>query len=119
LLLLRHIRDLLYKDGYTIRGVQKLLRDQARTPIKSAAKTPASVTKEAAETDGAIVGVASDDLAAEAAAPEAPASAVVPVQPDLLLDVASLQDGDVRSELKRLLGELEEIRSLLAQARQG
>ncbi len=30
-LLLRRIRDLLYKDGYTIRGVQKLLREQART----------------------------------------------------------------------------------------
>ncbi|HEY1722338.1 MAG TPA: MerR family transcriptional regulator [Magnetospirillaceae bacterium] len=29
-LLLRRIRDLLYKDGYTIRGVQKLLREQAR-----------------------------------------------------------------------------------------
>ena len=29
-ILLRRIRDLLYKDGYTIRGVQKLLREQAR-----------------------------------------------------------------------------------------
>ncbi len=29
-LLLRRIRDLLYKDGYTIRGVQKLLREQTR-----------------------------------------------------------------------------------------
>jgi DNA-binding transcriptional MerR regulator len=28
--LLKRIRDLLYKDGYTIRGVQKLLRDQSR-----------------------------------------------------------------------------------------
>ena len=29
LLLLKRIRDLLYKDGYTIRGVQKLLREQS------------------------------------------------------------------------------------------
>lgn len=28
--LLRRIRDLLYKDGYTIRGVQKLLREPSR-----------------------------------------------------------------------------------------
>lgn len=31
--LLRHIRDLLYKDGYTIKGVQKLLREQGRPPV--------------------------------------------------------------------------------------
>ncbi|HVI52231.1 MAG TPA: MerR family transcriptional regulator [Candidatus Sulfotelmatobacter sp.] len=29
--LLRRIRDLLYKDGYTIKGVQKLLREQGRS----------------------------------------------------------------------------------------
>jgi DNA-binding transcriptional MerR regulator len=33
LLLLRRIRDLLYEDGYTIRGVQKLLRrNDGKTP---------------------------------------------------------------------------------------
>jgi DNA-binding transcriptional MerR regulator len=34
--LLGHIRDLLYKDGYTIRGVQKLLRDPVAKPRLSA-----------------------------------------------------------------------------------
>ena len=29
---LRHIRDLLYTEGYTIKGVQRLLRDNAEPP---------------------------------------------------------------------------------------
>ena len=42
--LLGHIRDLLYKDGYTIRGVQKLLRETtatAKTAKPNPAETPA------------------------------------------------------------------------------
>lgn len=35
--LLRRIRDLLYKDGYTIKGVQKLLREQGKAAIDEAA----------------------------------------------------------------------------------
>ena len=57
--LLRRIRDLLYKDGYTIRGVQQLLREQggqrpASPPPRDddtaeTAETPATTT---AATDG-------------------------------------------------------------------
>ena len=44
--LLGHIRDLLYRDGYTIRGVQKLLREPgARSRIE------AGETEHAAEAD--------------------------------------------------------------------
>jgi DNA-binding transcriptional MerR regulator len=35
--LLRRIRDLLYKDGYTIKGVQKLLREQGKAGADEAA----------------------------------------------------------------------------------
>ena len=35
LLLLRRIRDLLYGDGYTIKGVQKLLRDNGAKALAS------------------------------------------------------------------------------------
>ena len=39
--LLRRIRELLYKHGYTIKGVQKLLRDGARTDdVASSAAQP-------------------------------------------------------------------------------
>lgn len=39
--LLSQIRDLLYKDGYTIRGVQKLLREPASGKGKAEAKEAA------------------------------------------------------------------------------
>ena len=40
--LLRQIRSLLYEDGYTIKGVQKLLRDgSAKNTTKAKAKTSA------------------------------------------------------------------------------
>jgi len=120
LLLLRHIRDLLYKDGYTIRGVQKLLRDQSRGPIKSTAKTATSVIKESVEPDSAVANVSSNDVVAGVSVPDVAVSAVAFVPPDLLLDVAPQQDGasDIRAELKSLLVELEELRALLSQARQ-
>ena len=38
--LLLHIRDLLYSDGYTIKGVQKLLRDGDFTRSKGAIPPP-------------------------------------------------------------------------------
>ncbi len=41
--LLRRIRSLLYEDGYTIKGVQKVLRDNHRNnarPVKEPAATP-------------------------------------------------------------------------------
>ncbi len=42
--LLSHIRDLLYKDGYTIRGVQKLLREPAPKPRRAVAMTALPLT---------------------------------------------------------------------------
>lgn len=45
--LLRHIRDLLYKDGYTIKGVQKLLREQGKPAVDEAAATPQPATPRA------------------------------------------------------------------------
>ena len=48
--LLGHIRDLLYRDGYTIRGVQKLLREPgARSRIEAGDTPAAPVEAEAAE----------------------------------------------------------------------
>ena len=45
--LLRRIRELLYKHGYTIKGVQKLLREGARAPIEAAGEeTPSSTARD-------------------------------------------------------------------------
>jgi len=40
--LLKRIRELLYRQGYTIKGVQKLLREGARTPAEAAADAAAA-----------------------------------------------------------------------------
>jgi len=42
--LLRRIRDLLYAEGYTIRGVQKLFREQSVSPAKIARSDEARPT---------------------------------------------------------------------------
>jgi DNA-binding transcriptional MerR regulator len=86
-LLLRGIRRLLYEDGYTIKGVQKVLKERGVRAVAEGARdegeAPASV---------------------EAAAPKAPspAAAAAPAEP-----VAD------KAELARLLDELDEIRALL------
>jgi len=84
--LLRSIRALLYDDGYTIKGVQKLLREGGLKPI-------------VADAPEAPAAPASADLAA---APQAP--------------VAAGFSGDQRKELKAVLGELEAVRKLLDSA---
>ena len=51
--LLRRIRGLLYQHGYTIKGVQKLLRDGGRaadTPVAAVEDEPAPEEAKAAET---------------------------------------------------------------------
>jgi DNA-binding transcriptional MerR regulator len=40
--LLRRIRQLLYRDGYTIKGVQRLLRDRAAEPAGETEPAPAT-----------------------------------------------------------------------------
>lgn len=50
--LLRQIRDLLYTSGYTIKGVQKLLRETVAT--RQAPKSPVDVVGGAAEEKGDV-----------------------------------------------------------------
>lgn len=45
--LLRRIRELLYNSGYTIKGVQRLLRDAGRRPEGEAADTDGDIEAEA------------------------------------------------------------------------
>jgi DNA-binding transcriptional MerR regulator len=81
--LLRGIRDLLYSDGYTIKGVQKLLREGG---VKS------------------VAGAASTESREPAPAPAPVASAPV--------ESASL-DGQKRETIAAVLRELEDLRELL------
>ncbi len=53
--LLRKIRDLLYNDGYTIKGVQKLLRDGgAGTAVSASTITPPVVSNTVEDGAGSI-----------------------------------------------------------------
>jgi DNA-binding transcriptional MerR regulator len=96
--LLRKIRDLLYQDGYTIKGVQKLLREGAHrkladlTPSTEPVPIIAAVTK-AAQRGGAA---AETNPRAEAA-PAAPSSTA----------------GGVRDRLTGVLIELRALKKLL------
>ena len=88
--LLRGIRELLYTDGYTIKGVQKLLRDGG---VKAIAGPRAD--QPAPEPVAAVsAGPAEAAVAVGAAAPNGP-------------------DTDARAALTEVLGELEDLRELL------
>lgn len=81
--LLQKIRTLLYDDGYTIKGVQKLLRDGSLKPKRGSAP------------------------AAEADKTPAPAAPPTNAEADIKLSTAQRQD------LQGLLDELEQLKSML------
>ncbi len=82
--LLQTIRDLLYDDGYTIKGVQKLLRDGSLKPKRQTARA------------------AESDITTAAPAKETAAGAKL--------------SREQRRDLKGLLDELEELKSMLERA---
>ena len=128
--LLRRIRDLLYSEGYTIKGVQKLLREgpagrDAAAPRADAPELPlpAGAAEPAIEEGEAEEG----RTAKTAQMPTAPHSNLLPAddegedEDDEGEGEAGEADDDhpsaltpaVRRELEDLLGELEQIRALL------
>ena len=85
--LLSRIRDLLYRDGYTIRGVQRLLKENG---VRSVMR----------DASGAGRPAGSDDVAQTQAAAGASSTG---------------HASEHRKELKTILDELSELRALLAQ----
>ncbi len=123
--LLREVRRLLYVDGYTIRGVQKLLRQQGRRAL--AQSRPRAATAEFAEAE---VDAQDDGRSPEQAAPptaggnegaaesaEAAAEEPSPSSPKWRRDME--MSTVLRKELFALLCELEELRALLPANRSG
>jgi DNA-binding transcriptional MerR regulator len=89
--LLNSIKDLLYNQGFTIRGVQKLLREGGRSPLARAA-------------------IGESHVAPTAIAPQqAPASSSQQQQQRWL-------SGEKRREVETVLGELKALRELLRQS---
>ena len=94
--LLRQIRSLLYEEGYTIRGAQKLLRARrAKPPAGTAARGEALAVAAPAATPEPAPPPPAKRAAAASAAPPA----------------------ELRRELQALRGELVEVRELLRRAR--
>jgi DNA-binding transcriptional MerR regulator len=91
--LLRRIRQCLYEDGYTIKGVQRLLREGQLKPPEP----PEPVAIE-------------DELADSASAP-LPAPATLP------LPLAANDRTDVKSVLREIRKELADLRELLRKIR--
>ena len=122
--LLERIRELLYREGYTIKGVQKLLRDGAvrmptageaaraahatsprkgGNPDSAARQETAAVAKVEASNDSAPIGEATREN-------EVPRVAV-DLAPDLELDDSA------RGRLSNVLNDLKALKRLLADAR--
>ena len=99
--LLRTIRELLYRDGFTIRGAQKFLREGGAKP---AAAQSAEARREAQHAPAASLGQrrAEETVPAKAEAPATPgAQAAHPLSPV------------ERAALKAVLEELEQLREML------
>ncbi len=100
ILLLRGVRDLLYIDGYTIKGVQKLLREGGVKVLQERA--------------GGVNG-ADDEPQAEAKPTAAPVEKTAPEPPSA--PVNETGEAVSRDVLIGVLSELEELKTLLAQAK--
>jgi DNA-binding transcriptional MerR regulator len=97
--LLRRIRDLLREKGYTIKGVQKLLRQggERMAAMGVAAEAP----------------IIFDPPAAEAEAADASPADTDPAGPGNGADEAPFLSPTAREELKAILAELEALRALV------
>lgn len=117
LALLRRIRDLLYTEGYTIRGVQRLLRQSGVKAVLQAADETQDVAAEPEETPvqqatvsqgGAVVTAESGPKPATIAAAAQPAAEPAAAEP-----AAKKLSPETRRELESILEELTALRGML------
>lgn len=97
--LLRRIRDLLYREGYTIRGVQKLLRENGARLLNA----------DAAPALGSLGEEGTPIAAADRAPPAATVAAVKAEERRI--------DAGARAEIEGAIAELMALRALLDKAR--
>lgn len=102
--LLKRIRELLYQDGYTIKGVQKLL------------KTPGAKVLPGEDDDfGSDGDEGMEEMAAELpmAMPQIPAEPRLPTLALASRTTPPMLDAESRMAIEEMVTELEEVRSLL------
>jgi len=103
--LLRGIRSLLYSDGYTIRGVQKVLREQGARAVSSRGRELRGTAP-----SPSIREIEQEPLYARAALAKLE-------QTDFTADVRPELDEPSRMKLERLLAELLQLKARLTAAR--
>ena len=101
--LLKGIRHLLYGQGYTIKGVQRILKEQGNRFVASAA-------------EGDVALLVGDDLA-QAAPPDTPVKQAVPVVQVEKQAPAKSASETPDGQLQGVLAELLECKRMLDQAR--
>lgn len=111
--LLKHIHYLLYSEGYTIKGAQKLLKGQGRNQIaaqvvaeEQAAAAPAVAQQPRAQVEGRI------DVSKGASNVVARVSTTQAATPQATAKIYNLSDRQ-RGALEDMLGELKALRALL------
>ncbi len=117
LALLRRIRDLLYTEGYTIRGVQRLLRQSGVKAVLKAADETQDVATEPEETpvQQATVSQGGAVVTAESAPEPAPGvpAASTSAEPVTAQPTGRKLSPDTRRELESILEELTALRGML------
>jgi len=106
--LLRAIKRLLYDEGYTIKGVQKMLREQGAGPLSRGETAPPSAPEPSARIEPAPPGMTPTPTYTGAAF--APATLVAP-------HVQSSASADDIAILRAALRDLREAERILAHAR--
>jgi DNA-binding transcriptional MerR regulator len=95
--LLLGVRDLLHRDGYTIKGVQRILREQGVDAVKQRGKQRSAGTRTAARPK------AKDEQARQRKLPAEPNAALAKAAPE-----------DVRKQILAAITELKACKDLLA-----
>jgi DNA-binding transcriptional MerR regulator len=109
--LLRRIRELLYVDGYTIKGVQRLLRQSGVKAVLAGQEDGGAADSSSDETSGnleATVISASSSVRHAGSQPQPGPAAETPVQQQ-----APGLDEPTRKALRAVLAELTELREML------
>lgn len=116
--LLRHIQSLLHREGYTIRGVQRLLREMRGGPAETAPLAPPQ-DESSAVPGRAPAAVRPRPEEEEAPVAEPPAAEAIPDTSTASNAVPEDRQERQRGELRIVLAELMALRDLLRDRGQG
>jgi DNA-binding transcriptional MerR regulator len=121
--LLRGVRHLLYGEGYTIRGVQRILREQGSAFVQDVWRAGAEPPPPLLEEDRDETAEAALEARPEPKLPPLPLGAAMPAEPKLDAPVAAAQPGRmaaaVEDKLRAVVGELMECRRVIDAALSG